>query len=160
MAAFEFEEHFLHVEAFIKPALGMFAPVIEIACDNQGFMMRHMTFDTITQGFDLAVPFDTDQTEMDTNHMQDRLLGKNPDPAVQQASAGPGKGRYIDILPALEREFTQDRVAVMARVVNRVLAIGIMRPYAIGNEFELRAFRPAHDRFSVSLMFALHFLQK
>lgn len=49
---------------------------------------------------------------------------------------------------------------MMAGVVDGVLAVGMERPYAFGDEFGLGLRRPIADFFLFTAVFALHFLQK
>ena len=68
--------------------------------------------------------------------------------------------RSINIVPASERVGAENSVAVMAMLINRVLAIGMMRPYGIGQILQLRLGGPVPHSFAVFLVVAHHFLQK
>ena len=49
---------------------------------------------------------------------------------------------------------------MMALGVNRVFTVGIMRPDAVGEEFELADFRPARNTAFVMVMASLNLLQQ
>jgi hypothetical protein len=56
--------------------------------------------------------------------------------------------------------FAQDGIAVMAGVVNCILAVRVERPGVFSEKLKLGQNRPVGDFFLVTLVFALHFLQE
>lgn len=80
--------------------------------------------------------------------------------AMQQAATGPGEGRYIDVFPALERMSAQDGIAVMAGIVNGILAVNVERPGVFGEKLKLGQNRPVGDFLLMPPVLTLHFLQK
>ncbi len=90
-------------------------------------------------------------------------LGRHPwqsNNAMQQAATGPGEGRYVNVFPTLERMFAQNRIAVMAGIVNCILAVGVERPGVFSEKLKLGQDRPVGDFLLMALVFALHFLQE
>ncbi|MNL80787.1 hypothetical protein D3C87_2077170 [compost metagenome] len=66
----------------------------------------------------------------------------------------------IVVFVALDRVARQDRVAMMARRVDRVAAVGVVRPQRVRQELILRGRRPGLVPFGMVLVFAQDFLQE
>jgi hypothetical protein len=79
---------------------------------------------------------------------------------VQQSAALEAMRGNIRVERLQYREAAQYRVAVMSRLIHRILAIGGMRPDLLRDEFVLRAFRIVVIALTVQRMLALHFLQE
>ena len=63
-------------------------------------------------------------------------------------------------MPGLERHFAEYGVAMVAMLVDGILAIGVVRPDRVGKEFQLIALRPAWNLAGQLTMLADHFLKK
>lgn len=87
-------------------------------------------------------------------------MPRDLDDSVEQSpSLHPVCGN-IDVLPRSERMLAQDRVAVVAAGVDRVLSISEMRPDFVGQEFELRLIGPLPDPSPMHLMVSEDLLKK
>ena len=78
--------------------------------------------------------------------------------AVQQPAAFEAMRRYIRVEGLQYREAAQYRVAVMSRLIYRVLAVDGMRPNLLRDVIVLRAFRIVVITLAMMGMFSLHFL--
>ena len=129
MAAVQFSEDFAQAERGVERALGAPPPVVEITSHDQRFMARNTRLDVLAQSMDLRAAFDRDETEMDADQMHAGRAVRHFDAPMQQAAAG-GEGvrRDVDVLPFQERVFAQNGIAMVAVIVERVLAVGVMVP--------------------------------
>ena len=77
------------------------------------------------------------------------------EPAVLMAADG-----HVEVVVADDLELRQQRIAVIARRVHRIAAIGELRPQAVGEEFVLRHRRPVGVAPGMLFVGAVDFLQK
>ena len=136
------------------------APVVEIAGDDQGCIARSKLLHAFGKRFHLPSPATRHQAEMNTHTMQHLPTRWELDLTVEQATTLETVIRDILVVLGQDGKPAQYCVAVVAMVVNRVLAIGGLMPDFLGKKLVLRISRPVCMSYFVADMHALDFLQK
>jgi hypothetical protein len=90
----------------------------------------------------LPLPATFEQPQVHIEAVQCRRVGAHPDRAMQQPSALERMRRDVEVLLGENRVPRQHRVAVMAVMRSRVLAVRDLAPHLVGDEFVLRLDRP------------------
>ena len=97
---------------------------------------------------------------MQTESVDVLLMPWNLKDRVQDASLLQTVGRDVDVLPAFDGVLAEDRVAVMAGVVNGIPTVSKVMPDLIGEVFKLSGVLPKGDFTFLPFMVAENFLQK
>ncbi len=130
VAAGKLHKQLFHRQVVLEVVLGVGAPVIEVAGDQQGFVVGHMVFDPVHEDFQLLSAVGLPQPQVHTEGMQRGTETGQLHHAVENAAAGQVGAGDIDIFPELERVFTENGIAVVTGAVDGVFAIGIVGPEA------------------------------
>ncbi len=69
-------------------------------------------------------------------------------------------GGNVDVVELGKRQLRENGIAMVAVVIDGVLAVGIVLPDGVGEKFKLIAFRPAIYGLSVAMILPDDFLQK
>ena len=85
------------------------------------------------------------QPEVHADRVQRVVALRQAQRAVQQAAALVALDRDVAVLVVDDREARQHRVAVVAVRVDRIAAVGELRPELVGQVFVVRRLRPARD---------------
>src|SRR5688500_1991336 len=101
-----------------------------------------------------------EQAQMDAHTVQHAVPARNVDLAMQQSADLVFVLRDVLIVPAEDRESSEDRVAVVAAVVYRVLAVGEIGPDRVGKNLALGLHWPVFETARMALVTAQHLLQK
>ena len=80
--------------------------------------------------------------------------------AVEDTALGKIEQGYVEVMPMFEWNLAEDRIAVVAMLVNCVLAVSMMSPDRIGEKFKLITLGPVGDFAGKMLMFTHNLLQK
>ena len=121
----------------------------------------HEALDALAQALELAAAAARGEREMHAHAVQRHVPAGDRDLAMQQPALLEAVRGDVLVVPVLDRKARQDRVAVVAVVVDRVAAVGEIAPHGVGEELVLRLDRPvvAVAR-GVAVVGALHFLQE
>ena len=130
-------------------------PVVKITCQNEGVTGGNLIANVANEPLDLDLALFLEQAKVDTEQMN--AIGQL---SMQYPALGEAQGGDIDIVERRKRQFTQDGIAVVAVLIDRVLAIGIVIPDGVGKILKLIGFWPAIDCFPVTFVLTDNFLQK
>ena len=153
-------EHFGNFHRFDERIAGMTAPVVEVAGNDKRRVLGHQLFDAIFYQSDLFPAPMAKQSQVHIDAMKGlRPIGYCYFTMEQSAMLAVVHGNVF-IVPSGDRIFAEDCVAMMAAIVNGVLAVGKIAPDRIGEEFVLRRRRPIVVPRGMLLVQTLHFLQE
>jgi len=107
-----------------QPPVRAFAPIIEVAGDDQRRAVGNFAADQIQEPIDLSPAVRLAQREMQTDRVQ-RLTFTNSDNRMQQAPRLGPANRCIDIAPSGDRMPGEQRITVMPTRRNCVPAVGV-----------------------------------
>jgi hypothetical protein len=113
-----------------QPTVRAFAPVVEVAGDDERRAVGNFVGDKIQKPIHLSAAVRLAQGEMQTDRVQ-WLTFTNPDNRVQQAPRLGSADRCIHIAPSGDRMLGEQRVAVMPTRRHSVPAVGMLSPDAI-----------------------------
>ena len=119
-------EHIRQSEIIVDLAPRLAGPVVEIAGDDEGRIVRDVRADALAQDPELPPPLDRAQPEMDADDMHRPLGLGGLDHAVQHAAAREPAARDVDVLPGHDGVLAQDGIAVVTGVVDGILAVGLV----------------------------------
>ena len=136
------------------------APVVEIAGDDQRRIGGHDVIDGVAQPAQLESPVRLAQAQVHADRVQRHRAAGNLDHAMQQSAGLMALHRDIAIVLAGDRKSRQQRIAVMAFRIDRVAAVGVLRPDRVGEEFVLGFGWPVEMAAGVAGVRAQHFLQE
>jgi hypothetical protein len=88
-----------------------------------------------------------------------RLLWQG-DRAVQQAAPFEAQVGHVLVVLVQDGEAREDRIAVVAVVIDHVAAVGVVAPDVLGEEFMLRLRRPIRMTLGMAQVQALDFLEE
>ena len=118
-----------------------FAPVVEVAGDDERCAVGNFVDDQIQKPLNLSPAVRLAQREMQADRVQWLTLAIQPDHRVEQAPRLGLANRCIDIAPGGDRVPGKYRIAVMATRRNSVLAVGVLSPDAIRKDLVLMHLR-------------------
>ena len=114
-----------------QPPVGAFAPVVEVAGDDERRAVGNFVDDQIQKPINLSPAVRLAQREMQTDRVQGLTIAIQPDDRVQQASRLGPAYRCIDIAPSGDRMPGEQRITVMPTRRNRIPAVRVLRPDAV-----------------------------
>ena len=135
-------------------------PVVEVARQDQGRIVRHHSPHARDDHRQLAFAPTFGQAEMHVDAVHRHGDAGHLDLAMQHAAALERMGGDVLVLPGENLVARQDGIAVVAGVVDTVLAIGEIGIDLAGQEFMLGPVGPVLETAGTQSMTALHFLQK
>ncbi|MCY1173492.1 hypothetical protein D9M73_136540 [compost metagenome] len=100
------------------------------------------------------------QPQMHANRMHLLAVAGQAQHTMQEPAVLVAADGHVEVVVADDLELRQQRIAVIARRIHRVAAIGELRPQAVGKEFILRHRRPVGVAPGVLFVGAVDFLQK
>ena len=112
-----------------QPPVRAFAPVVEVAGDDERRAVGNFVGDQIQKPIHLSPAVHLAQREMQTDGVQ--WLAIQPDDRVQQAPRLGLADRCVDIAPSGDRMPGEQRITVMPTRRNRVPAVAVLRPDAV-----------------------------
>lgn len=143
---------------FGEDRAGPQAPVVEVAGDDHRLVRRQPLQQAAEQGQLLpAMAFAQAQVHADGVHL---ARAGHVQHAVEQAALLDHADGHVEVLVVADGELAHQRVAVVAVRVDRVAAIGELRPHAVGEELVVRRLRPVVVAPGVALVGAEHFLEE
>jgi hypothetical protein len=113
-----------------QPPVRAFAPVVEVAGDDQRRAVGNFIGDQIQKPINLSPAVRLAQREMHTDRVQWRIVNQ-PDHCVEQAPRLGPANRCIDIAPSGDRMPGEHRVTVMPTHCNSIPAVGVLSPDAV-----------------------------
>src|SRR5450759_3813947 len=152
-------EHIVNMQLACQSLAQLVAPIIEITRDDQRRIRRYLIAHIFDQRDGLSTASPGEQTEMRTQTMHAPLPGQI-DLAMQQPAAFKSMSGNIGVQGLQDRKTAQYRVAMMPRLIYRVLPINGMRPNLSRDEIVLRAFRIVVITLAMQRMLTLHLLQE
>ncbi len=108
-----------------------FAPVVEVAGDDERRAGGNFVGDQIQKPINLSPAVRLAQREMQTDRVQWLTIAIQPDHCVEQAPPLGLANRCIDIAPSGDRMPGEQRITVMPTRRNSIPAVGVMRPDAV-----------------------------
>ena len=87
----------------MQVAIRSLAPIVEVAGNNHGFILRHMLIDAVGECLVLSSAFMLQQAQVHAQGVQANGAPRDLDDAVEDAAAGALEYRDIDIFPADKR---------------------------------------------------------
>jgi hypothetical protein len=113
-----------------QPPVRAFAPVVEVAGDDERRAVGNFVGDQIQKPINLSPAVRLAQREMHTDRVQWRIVNQ-PDNRVQQAPRLGPANRCIDIAPSGDRMPGEQRITVMPTRRNGIPAVGVLSPDAV-----------------------------
>src|ERR1019366_4841193 len=150
-------EYILNMQLAGQSLAQLIAPIIEITRNNQQRIRRDLIAHIFDQRAGLCTAAPGEQTEMRAQAMH-TLMSGHIDLAVQQPAAFKTMRGNIRVKRFQNRETAENGVAMMPRLIHRILAIDGMRPNLFRDELVLRPFRIVVITLAMLRMLALHFL--
>jgi hypothetical protein len=114
-----------------QPPVRAFAPVVEVAGDDERRAVGNFVGDQIQKPINLSAAVRLAQREMHTDRVQWLTITIQPDHCVEQTPRLGPANRCIDIAPSGDRMPGEQRIAVMPARRNSVPAVGVLSPDAI-----------------------------
>ncbi len=108
----------------------LFSPIVEISGQNERLVFRNLSLNPFADAMELMISPPIRQVEVHVEQMQGLPL--IIDTSVENPSSLEAMIGDIDVFPAQNGQAGQNGVAMMALCVDRVFAIGEMRPDLIG----------------------------
>ncbi len=112
-----------------QPSVRAFAPVVEVAGDDERRAVGNFVDDQIQKPINLSTAVRLAQREMQTDRVQ--WLTIQPDHCVEQAPRLGLADRCIDIAPSGDRMLGEQRITVMPTRRNSIPAVRVLRPDAV-----------------------------
>ena len=122
-----------------QPPVRAYAPVVEVAGDDQRRAGGNFVGDQIQKPIDLSPAVRLAQREMHTDRVQ--WLTIQPDDRVQQAPRLRLADRCIDIAPGSDRMPGEQRITVMPTRRDRIAPVGMLSPDAVREHLVLMHLR-------------------
>ncbi len=113
-----------------QPPVRAFAPVVEIAGDDERRAVGNFVGDQMQKPINLSPAVRLAQPEMHTDRVQ-WLTFTNPDHCVEQAPRLRLANRCIDIAPGGDRMPGEQRITVMPTRRNSIPAVAVLSPDAV-----------------------------
>ena len=114
-----------------QPPVRAFAPVVEVAGDDERRAGGNFVGDQIQKPINLSPAVRLAQREMQTDRVQWLTIAIQPDHCVEQAPRLGLANRCIDIAPRGDRMPGEQRITVMPTRRNSIPAVGVMSPDAV-----------------------------
>jgi hypothetical protein len=114
-----------------QPPVRAFAPVVEVAGDDERRAVGNFVGDQIQKPINLSPAVRLAQPEMHTDRVQWLTIAIQPDHCVEQASRLGLANRCIDIAPSGDRMPGEQRITVMPTRRNSIPAVGVLSPDAV-----------------------------
>ena len=114
-----------------QPPVRAFAPVVEVAGDDERRAGGNFVGDQIQKPINLSPAVRLAQREMQTDRVQWLAIAIQPDHCVEQAPRLGLANRCIDIAPSGDRMPGEQRITVMPTRRNSIPAVGVMSPDAV-----------------------------
>jgi hypothetical protein len=114
-----------------QPPVRAFAPVVEVAGDDERRAVGNFVGDQIQKPINLSPSVRLAQREMQTDRVERLTIAIQPDNRVQQAPRLGLANRCIDIAPSGDRMPGEQRITVMATRRNSIPAVGVLSPDAV-----------------------------
>src|SRR4030065_1109604 len=133
-------EHIMHIQLAGQRTAHLIAPIIEIAGDDERHIRRDSAPDMLDQNACLRPPAFGEQAKVDAQAMH-ALPIRQFNLAMQQPAVFKAMRGNINVQGLQDRKAAEYRVAMMPRLVHRVLAVGAMWPDFPRDEFVLGAVR-------------------
>ena len=138
----------------------MVAPVVEVAGDQQRRVLAGERLHASGEGVHLPASAAGHQAQMHADAVDGGQVGAGRDFAVEQAATLEAVVRHVLVVRAQNREAAENRIAMVAVVIDGVAAVSAGRPDVAGEEFVLRLDRPVRVARGVAKVQALHLLQE
>ena len=116
-----------------------FAPVVEVAGDDERRAVGNFVGDQIQKPINLSPAVRLAQPEMHTDRVQWLTIAIQPDHCVEQAPRLGLVNRCIDIAPSGDRMPGEQRITVMPTRHNSIPAVGVLSPDAVRKYLVLHA---------------------
>jgi hypothetical protein len=113
-----------------QPPVRAFAPVVEVAGDDERRAVGNFVDDQIQKPINLSPAVRLAQREMHADRVQWRIVNQ-PDHCVEQAPCLGSANRCIDIAPSGDRMPGEQRITVMPTRRNSIPAVRVLRPDAV-----------------------------
>ena len=113
-----------------QPPVRAFAPVVEVAGDDERRAVGNFVDDQIQKPINLSPAVRLAQREMHADRVQWRIVNQ-PDHCVQQAPRLGLANRCIDIAPGGDRMPGEQRITVMPTRRHSIPAVGVRSPDAV-----------------------------
>ena len=114
-----------------QPPVRAFAPVVEVAGDDERRAVGNFVGDQIQKPINLSPAVRLAQREMQTDRVQWLTIAIQPDHCVEQAPRLGLANRCIDIAPSGDRMPGEQRITVMPTRRNSIPAVGVLSPDAV-----------------------------
>ncbi len=114
-----------------QPPVRAFAPVVEVAGDDERRAGGNFVGDQIQKPINLSPAVRLAQREMQTDRVQWLAIPIQPDHCVEQAPRLGLANRCIDIAPRGDRMPGEQRITVMPTRRNSIPAVGVLSPDAL-----------------------------
>ena len=114
-----------------QPAMRAFAPVVEVAGDDERRAAGNFVGYQIQKPINLSPAVRLAQREMQTDRVQWLTIAIQPDHCVEQAPRLGLVNRCIDIAPSGDRMPGEQRITVMPTRRNSIPAVGVLSPDAV-----------------------------
>ena len=114
-----------------QPPVRAFAPVVEVAGDDQRRAVGNFVNDQIQKPINLSPAVRLAQREMQTDRVQWLTIAIQRDHRVQQAPRLGLANRCVDIAPSGDRMPGEQRITVMPTRRNSIPAVRVLRPDAV-----------------------------
>lgn len=136
------------------------APIVEIAGDDYPRVVRDVAIDDAGEPGELLGAVLLCQSKMHADGVQAFSPAWRFELRVQQAPVFRADLRNVPITIVKNRELAEQRIPMVAAGIHRVLAIGIIVPDRVGEEFVLCDIGPVFVPGGVNLVFAQYFLEE
>ena len=114
-----------------QPAVRAFAPVVEVAGDDERRAVGNFVGDQMQKPIDLSPAVRLAQPEMHTDRVQWLTIAIQADDCMEQAPRLGLANRCIDIAPGGDRMPGEQRITVMPTRRNRIPAVAVLSPDAV-----------------------------
>ena len=151
---------FAETQLALNSPMHLTAPIIEVTRQDHRRIRWDMLGNTRRNAGHLRGTGETTEIQMGTQQMDRSRKTVRLDHGVDDAPPLERGNSQINIFYLFQRPSTQDRIAMMAEIIDRIAAIGVMLPHLIGEIFRLRFIVEIRSRLAVTSMGTLDFLQK
>ncbi|MCY1434529.1 hypothetical protein D9M71_505910 [compost metagenome] len=148
----------LHQGLLGEQVVGAQAPVVEVPGDYHR-RLRGDGRQQVAEQAELLLPVRLAQAQVHADGMHLAVAG-DVQHAMQQAALLVAAHRDVEVVVLDDGKLRQQRIAVVAVGVDRIAAIGELRPHAVGEELVVRRRRPVPVALGVAVMVAQHFLEE
>lgn len=120
-----------------QPAMGVFPPVVEVACNDECRVGGHVAGDELQEATDLVPAVRLTQRKVQADRVQRLAIARQRDHGVQQAARLRLANGSIHVAPRRDGVPGKKRIAVMPARCDRIAPVGVLGPHAVGQYFVL-----------------------